>query len=276
MSTRECFPGGRGDEATRDVAALLAGITFPAIEPFGSDSPALAGLPGHVRFPVVEPLTRLVVARCVYDASITKRSDAQHAAEIERLLHRLDDVLSQHGHEAALYLVGGANMALAVDSRRSTMDVDAVVKQGFDVVFDAAAEVAKSEPGLSPDWLNSEFTGGTPDGGLAWLFFDNKDEDAPSTLFAGKSLTVELASPEMMLALKTLAQRDRDIDDIYELMRMTDIRTPRGLAQNLVRFTGPRIIQEQNKPWMPHHIDPSFRFILDNAPEDLRPAPEPK
>jgi hypothetical protein len=27
---------------------------------------------------------------------------------------------------------------------------------------------------------------------------------------------------------------------------------------------------------MPHHIDPSFRFILDNAPDDLQPAPEPK
>jgi hypothetical protein len=76
MSSRECFPGDRGDEATRDVAVLLAGITLPSIEPFGSDSPALAGLPGHVPFPVPvpEPLTRLVVARGVYDAGIAALS----------------------------------------------------------------------------------------------------------------------------------------------------------------------------------------------------------
>lgn len=197
------------------------------------------------------------------------------AAEIERLLHRLDDVLGERGQQVVLYIVGGANMALAVDSRRSTTDVDAVVKRGFDVVFDAAAEVARTEPGLSPDWLNPEFTGGTPDGGLAWSFFDNQDDDEPSTLFAGKSLTVELASPEMMLALKTLAGRDRDMNDIYELMRMTGIQTSQGLGRNLVRFTGQRIIQEQRNPGMPHHIDPAFRFILDNAPDDLRPAPAP-
>ncbi|WP_425863194.1 HNH endonuclease [Arthrobacter sp. TWP1-1] len=72
MSSRECFPGDRGDEATQDVAALLAGITLPSIEPFGSDNPALAGLEGHFPFPVPvpEPLTRLVVARGVYDAGI--------------------------------------------------------------------------------------------------------------------------------------------------------------------------------------------------------------
>ncbi|WP_425860198.1 HNH endonuclease [Arthrobacter sp. TWP1-1] len=72
MSSRECFPGDRGDEATQDVAALLAGITLPSVEPFGSDSPTLVGLEGHFPFPVPvpEPLTRLVVARGVYDAGI--------------------------------------------------------------------------------------------------------------------------------------------------------------------------------------------------------------
>jgi hypothetical protein len=167
------------------------------------------------------------------------------AAEIKRLLHKLDDVLSKKDNQAVLYIVGGANIALAVDTRRSTTDVDAVVKQGFDVVFTAAAEVAETEPGLAPDWLNPDFTGGTPDGGLAWSFFDNKADDKPSTFYTGKSLTVELASPEMMLALKTLAARDRDMKDIYALMRMTGIQTSQELGRNLVRFTGSRIIQEQ-------------------------------
>ncbi|WP_157884131.1 HNH endonuclease signature motif containing protein [Arthrobacter alpinus] len=76
MSSRECFPEDRGDPATQDVAGLLAGITVPSIEPFGPDNPALAGLSGRVPFPVpvLEPLTRLVVARGVYDAGIAALS----------------------------------------------------------------------------------------------------------------------------------------------------------------------------------------------------------
>ena len=103
-----------------------------------------------------------------------------------RLLRKLDDVLSTKGNQAVLYIVGGANIALAVNTRRSTTDIDAVVKQGFDVVFDAAAEVAQTEPGLAPDWLNTEFTGGTPNGGLAWSFFDNKADDKPSTFLQAR------------------------------------------------------------------------------------------
>ena len=55
---------------------MLAGIALPCIEPFGPDNPALAGLPGLVPFPVPvpEPLTRLVVARGVYDAGIAALS----------------------------------------------------------------------------------------------------------------------------------------------------------------------------------------------------------
>lgn len=46
MSSRECLPGDRGYVAIDEVAALLASITFPtSIEPFGSDSVALDGLP---------------------------------------------------------------------------------------------------------------------------------------------------------------------------------------------------------------------------------------
>lgn len=44
------FPGDRGGDATQDVAALLAGITLPSIEPFGSDSAELVGLPTRLLY----------------------------------------------------------------------------------------------------------------------------------------------------------------------------------------------------------------------------------
>ena len=205
---------------------------------------------------------------------MTKNQKDLTRDEIERLLRKLDADLHAHGNKAIIYIVGGANIALAVDDTRSTTDIDVVVKKGFDVVFAAAKRVAATEPGLGKDWLNAQFTGGTPDGGMTWPWIDNKDADQPSVLFDGQGLTVQLASPEMVLALKTLAQRPRDLEDMYILMRMTGIRTPLELGRNLARFTGPRIFRAQGTPGMFIHIDPEFRNVFDNAPADLRPQPK--
>lgn len=199
------------------------------------------------------------------------------ADEIRRLLQLLDDELTRRGHSATLYVVGGANISLALDNRRTTTDIDVVVKQGFDIVFGAAQAVAAHEPGLGADWLNSEFTGGTPSGGVAWSWFDNADSDIPSVIHSGKGLQVELASPQMMLALKVLAQRDKDMDDIHQLMRITGIRTPLELGRNLARFTGPRLFQKMGTdPYFHIHVDPEFAYIFASAPDDLRPPTPPK
>ncbi len=191
--------------------------------------------------------------------------------DIERLIRKLDAELAHSGHRAIIYVVGGANIAMAVDGSRTTTDIDVVVKQGFNVIFSAARAVARSEVGIGEDWINAGFTGGIPDGGITWPWFDNRDSDAPTTVFKGLALHVELASPEMMLALKTLAQRPQDMDDIYTLMRMTSIKTPDGVGRNLAHFTGRRIFDAQDQPGMFIRIDPEFRAIFDGAPEDLRP-----
>jgi hypothetical protein len=131
--------------------------------------------------------------------------------------------------------------------------------------------VAASEDGLGDDWLNNAFTGYTKSAGMTWSWFDEKDSDIPITIHAGQGLRVELASAEMMLALKTVASRQKDLGDIYLLMRETNIRTPQELGHNLARFTGRRIFDEQGAPGMYLHIDPTFRFIFENAPDDLKP-----
>ncbi len=160
---------------------------------------------------------------------------------------------------------------MAVDGSRTTTDIDVVVKQGFNVIFNAARAVARSEAGIGDDWINAGFTGGIPNGGITWPWFDNWDGDTPVTAFKGAALHVELASPEMMLALKTLAQRPQDMDDIYTLMRMTGIKTPDGIGHNMAHFTGRRIFDAHGQPGTLIHIDPKFRAIFDGAPDDLRP-----
>lgn len=196
--------------------------------------------------------------------------------DIQRLLGKLGEVLARKQQRLVLYVVGGANITLAIDDTRITKDIDVVVKAGKQYLQAAAAEVASTEPGLAPDWINTEFTGDTYDGGMTWSWFDNKKQDTPIRREYGKGLEVQLASPEMILALKTLAGRPKDIEDIAKLMRLTGIRTPLDLGKNLYRFTGRRIFDAQIDPMMYLHIDPEFREIFNRLPPDLQPAKPPK
>lgn len=193
--------------------------------------------------------------------------------EMLRLLSRLEQVLRDRGQKVRLYVIGGANMAIAVNESRTTKDIDAVINEGDDALRAAAEEVARTEPGLGPDWINSEFTGFYGNrGGITWQWFDNRDSDEPTTLLATRSLEVELASPEMMLALKSIAGRPQDREDAFQLMRLTGITTPKAMSDNLTTFTGERVWIAQNTPGMILHIDPGFHFIFDNLPDDLRAA----
>lgn len=191
--------------------------------------------------------------------------------DIIRLLCKLDAELESRGEKVVVYVIGGANVSIAIDAKRTTTDIDVVVKRGLSVLSDAAKAVSETEPEIEADWINTQFTADTYKGGITWPWFDNKDDDNPSTFLDGKGLKVELASPEMVLALKTLAQRPKDMDDIYALMRLTGITDAQGLGRNLARFTGKRIFEAQGSPGMFIHIDPKFSYIFDNAPDDLRP-----
>ncbi|MEO8223048.1 MAG: HNH endonuclease, partial [Specibacter sp.] len=102
MSIPVVVPGDRGGGATQDVARLLAGMVLPSIEPFGPDSPALAGLPGFVSAPArdPEPLSRVSVARGVYDA----------AMEALAVLKRLEDATAACKAALVARVVGAAQV----------------------------------------------------------------------------------------------------------------------------------------------------------------------
>lgn len=132
---------------------------------------------------------------------------------IEEAFRRLGDRLARRGVVADLYVFGGAAMALAYDARRATRDIDAVF-QPHGVVLEEARAVA-AELGLPQWWLNEQASVYVAPGG---------DAAAPR-VFDHPGLRVSAASPEHLLAMKVLAARRRDAEDIRFLVKHLRLST---------------------------------------------------
>jgi hypothetical protein len=132
-------------------------------------------------------------------------------ADIERAFTSLGERLHARGIVADIFVVGGAAMALAYDATRVTRDVDAVfVPHG--VVLKEAQQVA-AELALPPWWLNEQ----------ASVYISGKDDVAKRRVFDHAGLRVMAASPEHVFAMKALAARSRDIDDLRLLANLIGI-----------------------------------------------------
>jgi predicted nucleotidyltransferase len=134
-------------------------------------------------------------------------------AELERAFTALGERLARRGVVADVFVVGGAAMALAYDANRVTRDVDArFVPHG--IVLDEARQVAK-DLGLPPWWLNEQAT----------AYISGKDDPGKRRVFDHPGLRVMAASPEHVFAMKALAARTRDIDDLRLLAGMIGVET---------------------------------------------------
>ena len=134
-------------------------------------------------------------------------------AAITEALRRLGERLAYRGVVADLYVFGGAAMALAYDLRRSTRDVDAVFHPHGVVL--AEADSVALELGLPRWWLNEQASAYAAPGG---------DADAP-LVFDHPGLRVHAASAAHLLAMKVLAGRRRDAEDIRLLADHLGLRT---------------------------------------------------
>jgi hypothetical protein len=133
---------------------------------------------------------------------------------IEDAFRRLGDRLARRGVVADLYIFGGAAMALAYDARRATRDIDAIF-QPHGIVLDEARAVA-DELGRPHWWLNEQAGAYVAPGG---------DPAAPR-IFDHPGLRVSAASPEHLLAMKVLAARRRDAEDIRFLVEHLNLADP--------------------------------------------------
>jgi predicted nucleotidyltransferase len=132
-------------------------------------------------------------------------------AQLERAFTALGERLVRRGVVADLLVVGGAAMALAYDATRVTRDVDSLfVPHG--IVLEEAQNVA-SDLGLPRWWLNEQ----------ASVYISGKDDPERRRVFDHPGLRVTAASPRHLFAMKALAARTRDIDDLRLLAEMIGV-----------------------------------------------------
>jgi hypothetical protein len=126
-------------------------------------------------------------------------------AEMERAFTALGERLQRRGVVADVFVVGGAAMALAYDATRVTRDIDATfVPHG--VVVEEARRVAE-DLGLPYWWLNEQ----------ASIYISGKNDPGKRRVFDHPGLRVSAASPAHVFAMKALAARTRDVDDLRVL-----------------------------------------------------------
>ena len=133
---------------------------------------------------------------------------------VSALLQELGERLAGRGIEGEIYVVGGAAMMLAYDRTRITRDIDAVGVPQAEIDAEVRA-MAADHRDLDPDWLNARVLPLLPRG---------VDGERLQVL-GGPGLTVNVASPTWMLAMKARAARaDRDLDDIWVLCQVLGLR----------------------------------------------------
>lgn len=169
---------------------------------------------------------------------------------LRELLGELGERLVARGVHADIYIVGGAAIALTLDTRRLTQDVAAVFRPLADV-RDVAREIA-AERRLAPGWLNSAAAAFTP---------NEADRGAVPLDIPGVSITT--ASPEHLFAMKLAASRDaRDAADLRVLLRTLGITTAEdGLALARRLYGEDSVVLSDP--------DESYIWLLEDALEDL-------
>jgi hypothetical protein len=134
-------------------------------------------------------------------------------AKILTALEALGSELTDQGVRGAIFIVGGAAMALAYSTRRVTKDIDAVFEPKS-AIYAAAAKVAE-DLGLPQDWLNDAVKS----------FMPGPDEH-PRPVPDVRGIEVTTASPRYLLAMKLMAMRfGEDDEDIEILLRECDIHS---------------------------------------------------
>lgn len=143
------------------------------------------------------------------------------------LLTELGATLKRDGLHGDIYIVGGTAIALTIDARRVTEDIDVAFRAAAGDVRTAAREVAQRH-GLDDDWINNHVTGMLP----------NVDDPEPVVLDV-PGLSIAVASPEHVLAMKMIAARPgRDQDDLEVLFERVGITTPEQAVEIVRRVYG--------------------------------------
>jgi len=131
------------------------------------------------------------------------------------LFTELGSRLCEKGVEAEFYVVGGAAMLLAYGREKMTRDIDAIFEPKT-AVYEVARTMAREKGWLDQDWLNDGVKG----------FIRGPDPGKPKVIFASSGISIQVASPQRLLAMKVAAARiERDTDDIITLAAIVGARS---------------------------------------------------
>ena len=135
-------------------------------------------------------------------------------SDLVELFTDLGERLGRNGVRANVYIVGGAAMALLYDDRRVTRDIDSVILDGHGALTDAVREIAR-ERGLPSSWLNEQ----------ASAYVSMQPDVRQTRVFDHPNLGVAAASPRHLLAMKLVAARPTDVDDIRILLKVLGVHS---------------------------------------------------
>ena len=132
------------------------------------------------------------------------------------LFEELSAELAARGARAHVYLFGGAAMSLAFNRCRTTVDVDVRVDSGREKLMEAVDVVGRRH-GLDEGWFTEPLAVVLPRG----------SNQRAGTLYQSQYLTVTGASAEHMLAMKLMAGRVKDREDIAVLCKALGLTNER-------------------------------------------------
>jgi len=182
-------------------------------------------------------------------------TDTLDAKRVRQLLSEMATDLDCQGLSITLRIVGGAALLLQDIIERSTLDVDAAYQHPVQVQ-EAVLRVAQRHR-LPADWLNDRSSAFLPEQ-QDWLPW-----------FTVGTVSIEVASPRMLLAMKIASARSKDVDDILALVRCLGITDPEAAARIAYAMYGEESLTLPD-PWPDRAL--FMQAIMVTSPEDSNPA----
>ena len=177
------------------------------------------------------------------------------AESVLQLLDELKDRLSARGVRGTIKVAGGAAMLLNYPDDpdvRVTTDIDALIEPSEEI-DEVVAEMAH-DLGLPRHWLNAA--------GRSWLRVAGDEQDDP--------VSVSIATPKELIAMKLAAARDKDAADLAIIARHEGIDDPSELVDIAYEIYGEDSVE------LPDGRTSYLWFAADVISESNRPRRRPR
>ena len=148
-----------------------------------------------------------------------------NAEDIEKKLKLLNDKMKEKNIYGEISLVGGAVMCLCYKSREVTKDIDGIFEPKS-LIYECIGDIA-NELQIPDNWLNDGVKG----------FLSEKAKFKEHFKFS--NLTVNVAEPEYMLAMKCLSARvenTNEIEDLKYLIKLLNLRIYEDVENTVLKY----------------------------------------